>query len=446
MLKFSLIKFITLSITALRSIMLATFFGPSSYGIFGTLIVIQQYMSFSALGMREAITVELAKEQSDEYHRKQVFISGISWGTFVGLFVFVILIMIGHFIQSGMYIYFKWIGLVAFLSIINEILININRDQENYTKIASLEVLYSGFILSTIFYYGKYVTINNVLIAMAIALLFSLSVYIYTLKLTFDIYPSIKLINNLIKRGIPLALMSFLGIILNSFFIIISNIKNGNEIIGLVVFANNIVAISLFGLKSIQWAMMSRSMQKLNMHQDLTVSDEYLDKLLIYFYFYILILIPLLLCIEIIIKVYFVSYAGAGELAFYIFLFQSSLVLVYEEINYNVVNNHSRNIIYGFISIVLFVAFQSYYNSDLTIVQLIIIGIIAFFIFSAIILYNRYKKAKPDFLLIFKKVYLFFPMSIAIINYNYGSTYVLLICLGFLVFTIKNRPIKFASI
>jgi O-antigen/teichoic acid export membrane protein len=442
MLNFSILKFLNLGLRFFRSIILAKYFGPNSYGIFGTLIVLQQYLSFSALGMREAITVELAKEQSNEWYRKTIFISSLSWSVFIGFIVLISLAVIGYYSHNELNIYLKWVGLVSSLSIVNEILININRDQGNYTKIALLEVLYSGIVLVVVFHNRQNPSIDDILISMAFSLGTLISIYIYSLNINLNIFPSFQVIRKLIKMGLPIALLSFLGIILNSFLIIISSLINTKTLTGLIVFANNIVVIMLFGITSIQWAMTSRSMQNIIFTQDTT--DTNLNKFSFYIYFYLLLIIPILLYLDSILKLFFIQYVGAGKLAFYIFLFQSSLVLLFEEINYNVVKNHSIKIIYGYMGVIMMVVISTFILPNVTMIKLIVIGIFTFFVFSSVILYDRYNKSQNDYLLPLKILYLFFPISMAIIQYYFGSFYTIFLCIGFAILTLTNKPKSFS--
>ena len=48
-----------------RALLLATLLGPASYGVLGTLVLTQQYLSYTALGVREGLTVKLAQSHGD---------------------------------------------------------------------------------------------------------------------------------------------------------------------------------------------------------------------------------------------------------------------------------------------------------------------------------------------------------------------------------------------
>ena len=116
MLKFVAIKYLSLALNASRSLVLAALLGPQSFGVLGTLIVVQQYLSYAALGMREGITVRLAQGGSNPANVLRS--SALAWGLSVGLVIVIGFVAFDRLVRP-LGEQWIWVGLISLLSIAN---------------------------------------------------------------------------------------------------------------------------------------------------------------------------------------------------------------------------------------------------------------------------------------------------------------------------------------
>lgn len=430
MLNFVVIKFFALALNASRSLILAAILGPASYGVLGTLILVQQYLSFASLGMREGVTITLARLQEPGLRPLQVYGSSLAWGSGVGLVVLAVLLAARSSVD-GLGQYLGWIGALSLLSIINEILINIHRDQNRLQQIALLEVLYNAVPLGVALWLWRDVTIHAVLAALVVGLLFSMLLYIGSLprlKLEHVQWPVMK---QLLGLGIPLATLSALTLVANSMYIILANRMDLGNTVGLVVFANTACTMVLFTLNTAAWAATSRSMRELYGEQPSQAEQMRAARLSTAFRLGMT--VATLACLSMAAVFMFVlkAYAGAEVFAFYFCLFQAYGLLLFDEINQLIVSGRSKWVVAGYGALVTLVFAVHATMPQVAIQTLILVGICGYFALAlaAVTYSSRLRVSRQhDW---HRLVFLFFPIGCAMLYVLGGTAGALLTCLGF---------------
>src|SRR5512139_715909 len=107
--------------------------GPHTYGVLGTLVLVQQTLSYAALGMREGLSVKLALAHGEQDRYLEFCSAALFWAWCVGGLVVAASVVLVYGLGMGDTNWI-WVGIVAALSITNEMLININRDRNRLAK------------------------------------------------------------------------------------------------------------------------------------------------------------------------------------------------------------------------------------------------------------------------------------------------------------------------
>lgn len=430
MLNFVAIKFVALFLSSARSLILAAMLGPHSYGVFGTLLLIQQYLSYAALGMREGVTVRLAQRHDDPAEVARVRSSALAWAGLVGMLVLAGL-SASRSVLPELAPYLPWVGAVSLLSIANEILINLNRDQHKLKKIALLEVVYNGVPLATALWLWHDISVTAILASLVVGLLATVTFYLATMPRLKLAEVSAATMSRLVGTGLPLAVLSAVTLLVNSMFVVLANWMALGPIVGLIVFASNLCTIVLFGLNSIAWAATSRSMRDLYAGDSVDAERLRAERLRTIFRLGIVVAAPLCLLSEIIFRHVMRSYAGAVVFAFYLCLFQSYALLLFDEINRLTVTGRFAWVIAGYALLLALVCGTFLLFPGVKIMTLVIVGIGGYFILAiAAVLYGerqglmRHHDAS-------KWAFLSYPIVCGLLYASTGPLGAVLACVGY---------------
>jgi len=261
--KFIIVRYVALLANSSRSLLIASIFGPSIFGVYSLLILAQQQMSMAALGIREAVSIELAGEDIQGEKFREVVNSALAVSFGVGS-----ILIIGAFLVyelryalseiNSILEYSYLVMLLASVSITSEILYNVCRVLEKFGRIALCELLYAfgclGFVLLNIFggfslqtLLLSFLSINVVIVIILLGAIRNLII----LRLNFD------RILDLVRVGAPLMLLNVSTILLTS---------SGNYLVatygdkidsGLYNFAYGISLLFLLCINTVIWVKFS---------------------------------------------------------------------------------------------------------------------------------------------------------------------------------------------
>jgi len=220
-------------------------------------------LSYSALGMREGVLIQLSKQKDDDPSQPAIYSSAIVFTIAIGVLLPVVcttLWVAGYAHVDSNYLL---ICLIAGTTVLNEVLININRYEANLMRVAFCEVSYNVLILGLILILHKIVSVSLVLSFMLAAIAFSVSIYLMRLRFFSLRKVSWPVVQSLIASGFPSSVLSALLIVLNLIFILVAQQHLPQTQVGQFVFANNIATLLMVSLNAFSWAMTSRSMNDL---------------------------------------------------------------------------------------------------------------------------------------------------------------------------------------
>ena len=149
---FSLIHYFVLALHICRGLFLAKYLGATGFGLYGLVLLAQQQISASALGMREAITLKLSGEDEQSKDYISTINSALIFTIFVGF-----LLLISGFISFfekerlsnvhpiGEYLYF--ICFHGVFSISSEVIRNILRIKGKILYVGVIDLIYGLSII-----------------------------------------------------------------------------------------------------------------------------------------------------------------------------------------------------------------------------------------------------------------------------------------------------------
>ena len=443
MLSFVGIKFFAMGLSSMRSLLLAAMLGPASYGVFGTLILMQQYLSYAALGMRDGVTVTLARAKRGAQDVAEVYASSLAWAAGAGATVWLGLLA-AQFTNREVGEHLGWLGLVSMLSIVNEVLININRDQGSLAKIAQLEVLYNLVPLGVALWMWRDVTIGAMLRALAVGLLLSVVVYIATLPRLAGAHVRWRAVKRLLAVGFPVSAVSAVALLAHSVYILLANQMRLGETLGRVVFANTVCTLVLFALNTVAWAATGRSMRQ---HAGLGSPAEHLRAECLRTAFRVGVAAAALACLStaVVFAVVLQDYAGAEVYAFYLCLFQAYGLLLFDEVNRLNVTGRSPWIIVGYGALFALVYGVRHAFPDASIASLMLVGIMAYFLLAVAAFWycgTLQEAGPPNWS---RLAFLSFPVCTSLLYAGSGSAAAAFACVAFAGLALWSHRSRWAA-
>lgn len=335
-----------------RGLALAAILGAHDYGLFGTLIVLQQYLSYAALGVREGVAIRLAREGTSGIDVLSIYSSSLAWGLGVGMLIVSVfsILHLGLQVVPG---HFVLIGLLSLASIVNEILINISRHENKLTKVAGMEFVYQGGALLLVACFWRWMSVNVALLCLLSALLASLFGYTSTLRSASWNGVSWATMRNLVRIGIPAAMFSAVVVVFNSYYVMIANGMRLGETIGHVVLATNISVMLLFGLNTVSWAMASRTMSRLYLPAGKSASLGATGITDVFLRLGIICAVLIALCAQPTLVWLMPEYAESGQFILYFCLFQSYSLLLFSESSFLNVNSRLVPVLLGYVGVMV---------------------------------------------------------------------------------------------
>jgi O-antigen/teichoic acid export membrane protein len=271
---FTLLRYLTYGFLTVRGFVLAFFLGPYFLGIYGYLMLYQQYLSYSNLGINYSVNSELAiLGDNQKNERKKVINSAFSGIFFIALILFFISILI-YFLKIDLFPFknsYKYIFIIVILTILThcqQIFVNIFRIDKKLKAIIIGELVLSiSLLIVAVFFKG--VELVNAIFYIWAVLLFLVILYykfVYEEKISFDT-SRIKL---LLKLGLPLLVYAFSYYLMSLMVRTLIGAFYPTEVMGYFSFANNITTAIMLGLDTITWVIFPSMIAKM--------SDKELDK------------------------------------------------------------------------------------------------------------------------------------------------------------------------
>ncbi len=246
---------------------LAYFLDPFLFGIVGYIMLYQQYLSYSNLGINYALNSKLAiLAINNDYEKANIINSSFFLTLCISIFLFLgaLFLYINEvelFPYNNSYNYSFIIVLLTILSHFQQLFINILRIENKLKQIIWSEMIITIVNITVIFCFTGEELVNAIFYFWVIALFCSL-IFLYKFY-GKNIKFSVSEFKSLFFTGLPLFVFNFSyylpGLILRSFI----GYFYPTVIMGYFSFANNITTAIMLGIDTITWILFPAIISKL---------------------------------------------------------------------------------------------------------------------------------------------------------------------------------------
>ena len=247
---------------------LAYFLGPFFFGIYGYIMLYQQYLVYSNLGVQYALNAELSiNSNSEQSVKNRIENSAFSMTVYIVLVLFILSLFV-YFFKIEIFPYkdsYKYVFLLLILACLGhfqEIFVNIFRINKNLLPILYSDLFIAIATISVIPFFNGINLIDAVLWSWIISLSFTIFIYkiLYKKRIRFDN----SYIKSLFNAGLPLLLFIFnynlMGLIIRTLI----SMYNDTTAMGLFSFSNSLTSAIMLSFNSITWLMYPAVISKLS--------------------------------------------------------------------------------------------------------------------------------------------------------------------------------------
>ena len=296
-------------------------------------------MSYAALGMREGVLIRLSKPDSDE-HQIGIYSAAIAFASGVGLLLPAAVLVYWLVVPSSVDVNYLLVAVIGAMSILNEVLVNINRHEGNLVRVSICESSYNLLILTLIFVLRESISVTLALNFMLVGIAVSVTIYLVQLKVFSLRAITRRMMGELISLGFFTSILSAVLLVINLVFILVAQRYLPKAEVGQFVFANNIASVLLVSLNAFSWAMTSRSMRTLaDRHEGKSEKTDGTARTDLYLRIGVVLAMIFALAVSILLPFFVDRYARAGQYVLLFVALQSFQFIIFTELTYLIMQN-----------------------------------------------------------------------------------------------------------
>jgi O-antigen/teichoic acid export membrane protein len=317
-----------------RGFLLALLLGPESYGTLGALIVIQQLLGYAALGVREGVLVELSPRALCSPENLETYSSSLAFAAFIGVLLPLALGTYSLVAHDKLDTNYLLCALIGTFSVVNDVLVNLNRYEGNLLRVSFCETTYNFISLSLIFLLRDSLTVALAQGTILVALLFSVVVYLFHLKYFSLRAVTLLAMKRLVGIGIFTAMLSAVLMLVNVTFILLAQRHLAKVDVGHYVFANNIATLLLVSLNAFSWAMTSRTIGEISQVSDDEKNWQRVLRTDVFLRVGVALAVLCALCIALVLPYVFERYTESTRYLLFCVVLQSFPLIAFTELNF----------------------------------------------------------------------------------------------------------------
>lgn len=253
---FTICRYVTYAFSALRSLLVAKYLGPQLLGVMGFLLLIVQYLNYTGFGLPFALNVELATTPITSHSKSSSVALTLTGILSIGLILLGFVIRSAHLPLFAKYSFSRYalvVGVIAGLTLVQQVYTNIYRIYGKLFVIAGVEIFSALLLLSLTFLFRGQTLIAAMLGGLCASTSCAIVVFALRSPLAFSLSLDRTYVCKLLRLGIPLliynASMSLITMVAQT----IVSIFYPLEAMGYYTFATSIANVALLGFSSIAW-------------------------------------------------------------------------------------------------------------------------------------------------------------------------------------------------
>lgn len=254
---FTSIRYVSFTLIVLRGLMVASILGPTAFGLYAVVIMLQQQFSFFGLGVRESLSVRLANLETTDNE----FLTNVSSAFWFCILLLILLSLsswivfsLGDFFGTTKYnlhIAFQLAG----VTIGTEILANIARARGMLTTVMIAELSYALFSIFILWFISLSISSSE---SFLYGLLFShILIFLYYLvahrEIIFGSF-SFTHLREQVRLGIPMLLQTTFTTFVYSSGHYYLTWTNSVEQLSIYSFAFSLAIAAQLGVQAVMWA------------------------------------------------------------------------------------------------------------------------------------------------------------------------------------------------
>lgn len=294
----------------------------------------QQLLSYAALGVREGVLIELAPRPQGAADNVETYSSSLVFVAGVGLLLPLVFSFYSLASSGVVDPNYLLCALIGSFSVVNEVLINLNRYEGRLLRVSFCEISYSLIALGLILALHNVLTVAMAQGAILIAVAFSVTVYLFHLR-SFSLRAvTMAAMRRLVGVGLFPAMLSAVLLLVNVMFILLAQRHLPKAEAGQYVFANNIATLLLVSLNAFSWAMTSRTIGDIasaSADQQHWLRVQRTD---VYLRVGVALAVLGALCIAVVLPLVFVRYADSTRFILLFVALQSLPLIAFTEMNF----------------------------------------------------------------------------------------------------------------
>lgn len=239
---------------------------PATYGTWGVVLLFQEYLTYSNLGVHYALNNYLALER-DDLIRRRYLNSSLFISTIVSA-ILVVSALVIYFYSFSLYPgyelrdYYLPLAMIGSLVCYRQIFLTLFRQIGRLDLINLVEMIMAVLLLVTVFTGKEIVLIRNMLYAIIAGHVIAILIFLKAKQVHTTIWLFSPEYKKLLALGVPLLLANF---IFYAMLLAVRTIMGGiysKEEMGLFTFSTNISAACFLGINSLLWALFPRLLNK----------------------------------------------------------------------------------------------------------------------------------------------------------------------------------------
>ena len=254
-------RYIIYTLQFIRGIALAVILGPSLYGIWGSLLLVQAYLMYGTLGVEFALNVILSTEKKLEQKRIDQL---VSTSILVITIMSCILLILGSYFQFGGIELFKefrsskyaiLLSLFIITSYFQQVFVNIYRFYGSLRKIVFVELISVCITIFPILFFSTEALIYFMLVSFIVSTMIGNIIYLVKAPFRIQFTWEVNTLSYILSLAIPLFIYNLTTNLMSLFVRTVVSVFYSIEALGFYTFAFNISNSIFLGLSAISWAL-----------------------------------------------------------------------------------------------------------------------------------------------------------------------------------------------
>lgn len=448
---FILGKYLSYFLIFLNSFLTAKFLGPYSYGIWGFVLLLINYLGYSNLGIQYSANVLLSTKNREDkkllvrINSSAIILTALMGGVIVFISLILFLFDVNIFSKYNFSKYLLLVSLITMVSHFNKLFMNVFRSFGKFYQILGYLILPQIFILIMLFFSPDDEVIYYMLLGDLVGNILAVFIYYKAYPMQIIMTYDKAILNELFLRGVSLLFYnaSFYFILLSSRTIV--SIFYAVEDLGLFSLANNVAQAAVMILSVINFMFFPKILNRMKTGSIENDVKPLLSKIRDYYVTSSNLIVILVLLLYPLLLLFLKGYESSSSSFLFLILTQLIIVNSYGYSNLIIAKGYETKIaLYAFFTVIINVIISLFlvilFKLDYHYVAFATLLSVNYYTFAVVRFGRKLLNLPFDFISVMKELFplrIFFPFIIMMMS-GFVSVQFFFLILGTVVFGILN--------